>query len=489
MDLGLQFEEITCFEALESQAVSREETLETAIAEYCPDLGRIVDAVGRIAIRERIMAEDRYTVAGSVQVTVFYTSEEMPGVKSLQLAVPFSCRLEERGLQSCQTVCAMGRVLMLEAKAVTPRRIYVRVLPEITAIGFRQVHQQLCTGTEDNPSIRVRRDEVTLPLLTAVTEQEFVFTGEASADGPMPEELLDYRICPRVTSQQRVGSKLMVRGVVWFSALFRSGEALLNSFETELPFSQVAELEHFSEESQTVIAITVGECDVHPVRGDETGGFGVTAHLHLCIRGYEERRLSYVSDLYSTRCTARVEQQGIDFPVMEPPREMVQETVCRQDTSFAYVTEVECSRVLSTMQECQTTLRTESRLRLICRDENGTPMAAEQSQEVTLTANGSVTDASAQCGITSVQCGSDCQIRVPVCFTLENRALQTIRAVTAAEVLEDQPISCGANLILRRLHPDETLWDVAKQYHTDEEAIRQANGATDEGMLLIPRVR
>jgi hypothetical protein len=39
----------------------------------------------------------------------------------------------------------------------------------------------------------------------------------------------------------------------------------------------------------------------------------------------------------------------------------------------------------------------------------------------------------------------------------------------------------------------ETLWDIAKQYRTDQDAIRSANELTEEarpeGMLLIPRVR
>ena len=49
------------------------------------------------------------------------------------------------------------------------------------------------------------------------------------------------------------------------------------------------------------------------------------------------------------------------------------------------------------------------------------------------------------------------------------------------------------SLVLRRLLPEETLWDVAKQYRTDEELLRTVNhleeGETPDKMLLIPRVR
>ena len=51
------------------------------------------------------------------------------------------------------------------------------------------------------------------------------------------------------------------------------------------------------------------------------------------------------------------------------------------------------------------------------------------------------------------------------------------------------------SLILRRFRPDETLWDIAKQYQTTASAIREANNLEDKSplpedvMLMIPRVR
>ena len=44
MDCSLQWKEITCWDTAGRAAVTHEETMETAIPEYCPDLGRIVEA-------------------------------------------------------------------------------------------------------------------------------------------------------------------------------------------------------------------------------------------------------------------------------------------------------------------------------------------------------------------------------------------------------------------------------------------------------------
>ena len=123
MELGLQFEDILCYEATAAISSAHEESLETAIPEYCPDIARIVEATGRLTIREKQLNEERCTISGSVKVTVLYTSEEATGLRSLTMSVPFSCVMDDRTLTRCGTVCAEGRVLLTEARAVTGSRL------------------------------------------------------------------------------------------------------------------------------------------------------------------------------------------------------------------------------------------------------------------------------------------------------------------------------------------------------------------------------
>ena len=52
MELELQYTELSCCEAGESVTLTQEEALEAAIPEYCPEVTRIVDAVGQLCLRE-----------------------------------------------------------------------------------------------------------------------------------------------------------------------------------------------------------------------------------------------------------------------------------------------------------------------------------------------------------------------------------------------------------------------------------------------------
>ena len=112
MELELKFAELACCEPVGDLVTTQEESMETAIPEYCPDIARIVDTVGQLRLREKHPAGQQLTMGGSVVLTVLYTSEESAGLRSLSMEVPFSCQVEDKRLAGCDAVCVTGRLLL-----------------------------------------------------------------------------------------------------------------------------------------------------------------------------------------------------------------------------------------------------------------------------------------------------------------------------------------------------------------------------------------
>ena len=72
MELELKFAELACCEPVGDLVTTQEESMETAIPEYCPDIARIVDTVGQRRLREMHPAGQQLTMGGSVVLTVLY---------------------------------------------------------------------------------------------------------------------------------------------------------------------------------------------------------------------------------------------------------------------------------------------------------------------------------------------------------------------------------------------------------------------------------
>lgn len=497
MECGLQWKEITCWEAAGRAAVTHEETMETAIPEYCPDLGRIVETAGQVQIRSRSTDGKTVTVSGAVRLTVLYTSEESTGLRSLTLTVPFTAAAEELRLAACQTLWVTGRLLLCEAQAVTARRIYVRVIPELTVTGYRRSVLRLCTGpAEEDASLRLLRQERTACLTAAAAECVCSAAQEAPApaDRPAPEDLLCSRLYPRVTGCQPVGNKLMVKGELGLSVLYRCREQQLYTYETPLPFSQIVDLPEGAGQGACSAAVQLAGCEVRLLRSEETCAFSVTAELRLLVLAERRETISCLTDLYSIRCDTRVETETVTLPAAEPERaerrECVQHLNFGRQRPLVYITGADCAP--SPVGESDER-RAAVRLRLLYLDEEGTPSAAERTAELALPE----TSRDAECALWGAPevslAGGSCDIRQVVLLRTPAEEQQTLSVVTEAELLEDRQTAHRPSLVMRRLTAGESLWDVARQYHTDETLIRAVNhleeGELPEKMLLIPRMR
>lgn len=497
MELQLQFENITCFETLGSLTASHEETMETAIPEYCPDIARIVDTVGQLCIREKLPGKDHYTVSGTVKMTVLYTSEEASGLRSLRLSIPFSCQWEDPRLCQCQMVAVTGRVLLAEARAITSRKLYLRVLPEITITPYCQVQRTLCSGLEEDKTLRIRQCERTVNCLGAVCEKQFTFTQDvAPMEDAQMEDLLLIQLCPRVHSLQRIGNKFSLKGEMELHALYRNDTQNIRAYDAVLPMAEILEGAEMPEDATYVVTCSLSECDGRLLRADTGCALGITAGVTVQICAYCQRTVTCVEDVYSVCCQTEIKRESVNIPVDGVPRQIVQEAQQRlefaQNDPFVFVTQWDLSPVAAMREDNTTALRTALHMKILYMDENGAPLSTERTVEVAVSTGeltGNVT--ATCCGMTTRCSGVVCQLQGQVVFNVANGDSETVDVLRSVSLCESQAEQKCPSLVLRRMSPQETLWDIAKQYQTDMDAIVAANpeGIDSNRLLLIPKIR
>lgn len=500
MELELKMQDVACCERTQCMVFSHEETLETAIPEYCPDVNRIVDTAGQLKIQEKKLSGGRLTVTGTVKVTVLYTTEESAGLRSLVLPVPFTCVMEDVRLQDCRSVCVSGRLLLAEGRSVTARKLYVRTMIEFEVEGVRGTNHRICCGVPEEGGLQARRETAQLCVLSNVLERSFHFHHEflPPTGCDAPEDLLLDRMGLCVTGCQRMGHKLIVKGELCLSILYRTQAQAPECCDVNLPFSQILDASDLPEEGEYQADAWVEESDMRLVRTDGGVGFGITARLGVLIRVYEKRELQYISDLYSTRSEIALQEKceliAADQPAQTWRRDVTQQLEFGQEQPFACVSGVECGAVSITNEGERTVLRTNLRVKILHLDESGAPASTERTVEATVQLPYMPDGARAQCAPIEMNMGrSSCEMRIPVDFFTRRSQTMRVPTVTAATVAETQPQEMPS-LVLRRIDSEDTLWDIAKAYRADPGSICRANGLEADaplpvGMLLIPKVR
>ncbi|MFR6393721.1 MAG: DUF3794 domain-containing protein [Oscillospiraceae bacterium] len=160
-------------------------------------------------VREKQASEG--IVRGEARVTVLYLSEETEGLQSVTVAVPFTCELSDPKLRECQMLQVHSRLLLCEAKPITGRRLYLRVIPELTVLGFGQKQLRFCCEARGK-GLQVRKRGQELCLLAAAEERSCTTAQEFDGGADQAEEILLSRMVPSITGCQQIGSKLAVKG-------------------------------------------------------------------------------------------------------------------------------------------------------------------------------------------------------------------------------------------------------------------------------------
>ena len=511
MELELQKERFECYRPGAALLLDREETAETIVPDYSPDIARIVNVSACLLVRSRTVSDGKLTAAASVRLTLLYVAEDAPGLRSMEYAIP--CELSEKLPDGCAEAAVEGRVCGVEARLLNPRKLFTRMELTWRITPYCRTVLTTCGTIPEQAAYAIETlcERREASLIRAVSEKDFVFSDEISLPGGREpiRELLQPRVKLRVTEVKSIGSKAILKGVACVSLLYASGDDKLCSYAEELPFSQI--LDGVSEElGETTASAVLSLSDLEIHTGGDPDGDTVSLKLFLnalvVLRGRET--VCCITDLYSSSYDLDAQMERIEL-WQEPEVSSVTQSVREQlDTG----TEVKC--VLSAdvcfgsvgvqRENGRTLLRASAAASVLYQDEADVPICVERRIEIT--AEAAAAPADAQLSVENVCAGdlaasinaNGIELRFPAEFTLVSTAPVSCECLTSLSVAEPSGEGEAAqmpSIILRALDEGERLWDIAKQYRTTVESILSANELADEAaaaagrMLLIPRKR
>jgi len=511
MELELKKACLDAYETGGELTLTQEETAETIVPDYCPDIARIITTDGKVYIHGRELRDGKAEVSGTVRVTVLYTPEAEGGIRTLEFAIPFTAESDSRGLPGCTCLTADTETEFLETRMLNPRKIFTHCKLVTRITGYQKVPINFCTDVESEKGLCVekRQERQHATLLTHISEKDFTFTEEMnlSPGRSGAAELLTSQISSTVAETKIVGSKLIFKGIFSVSLLYRTAEGSYNSTAGELPFSQIMEIEGAPEGADPLLQLQLTGTDLQ-IDGDDPEGrqIAVTLYLHATALLREQQELTLLSDLYSTAYDMTYEAEPMTltgfFETMTR-RQTVREVLEIGVVAESILSLSVCCGAVSVSREGEyVVLRTGATVRTLYLDEGGVPLVAERCIDVS-----SQLELPADCRVTArAVCTEEVQgslgdrgieVRFPVDFQVEAVSRVKRVCISAAKLNTEAPkdLTGAPSLVLRCLGRQETAWDLAKKYNTTIASILAANLLGEEGdiplekLLLIPRKR
>ena len=500
-----------CFDAFDlggEQVLSQEISTETIVPDYCPDIARIIAAEGTVFLHDRLVRDGHMEVSGTVRVSVLYTPDGESGIRALSLAMPFSADAEDR--EGCILLSAEAELESLESRMLNPRKIFTHCRIILRLTGYRKT--PLCCaadiGAEGELGLQRLQEQRHVVLLSRIAEKDFTFSGELQIPSGKEgaADILSSHTTALVTECRLVGSKVIVKGVLQASALYRGLSGQCGYVEGELPFSQILEAEGAEENGDVAVLLQISGADIQPGSDGDDRQIQMSVYLHALALLRREQVLTLLSDLYSTTYELTYEAEPVQlvehrdtFVRRQAVREVLETGVTAEE--LLSVSAV-CGSVSVLREGDSSVLRSGVLVRVLYLDEGGSPLMAERRLEVSCQADipeGCTVSARAICsdGVQGSLGERGIEVRFAVEFHAETIQRRKRVCLVSAKMDVEKPkdLSAAPSLVLRSLGREETLWMLAKQYSTTIADILAANGLKDEAdapkekLLLIPKKR
>lgn len=321
MELELKKEQFACCRALPPLSDTYEETAETIVPDYLPDIGRIVDSCGCLFLRSREIADGKASVSGLVRMTLLYAAEDGHGLRALEYTLPVEHTMEGRAEGGAADSCLEGRVFSCEVRMLNPRKIFTRVGLELTLTPYASASVSVCSGIAEQETYKIETlcEKRELAMIRAIREKEFTFSDEVLLSGTKEpiREILCAKCPLRVTDCKAVGNKIVLKGIANLELLYLDADGNAARLISELPFSQI--MDGMSEESgETTARASLRMTGMEVRIGSESepdNDHLVSLRLYLSafVVLREVRSICCVADLYSTAYDLSVKAESVEL--------------------------------------------------------------------------------------------------------------------------------------------------------------------------------
>lgn len=507
MELKLKKAGHDFYEPAAFEPFSCETMRESIVPDSRPDIARIVDTTALVYLTGRESAADgRLSASGTVDVSVLYIPEKGEAPCALRFQMPFQCYSEGAGAADCEFLDIRGELRSIDTRVLNPRKVLTRADLILYPAGCRHAALELCTGTEGDDAVQLLQERRETRVVDGVREREFTFVEELplSAGRPEAEEILFTRVDLRPTDSKLIGNKLVVKGLMAATVLYRESGGRLNLLQQELPFSQILEGSGFREdwESEADCRLLSAECRLGS-EGAPNDGHVMTLTLLLRARATVWRReeVCFIADLYSTAAPVTCETREMELT--EDSQRHTRRVNARHllETGAAVRSVVDTELGFGPLRREEEQLTVPVWARCLYLDENDALRGVRGAFTVSCPADlpeGCRMEGTAACGgdvMTNIL-PDGIELRFPMECTLNASRRVRHLCVSGGETDEEaREVHAIPSLILRKMGREETLWSVAKQYRTTGAAILEVNEIGDEGqlprdrLLLIPKAK
>lgn len=497
MELKMESTRVACLEPVVRETQNQEQTQELRLGDGMPDIGRVLAAWGQPVLRGKEWRTGSISASGGMMVWVLYAPEDGSGEQWLETWIPFQMKWEVPEDKPDGVLRLEWLPRFVDARSVSPRKIMVRCGLGCAVEAYIPAEAGVKRPISSPPDVQLLRQNYPVRLPKEAGEKSFLLDEELTPpeELPRPEKIVRCGLTIQTAEKKVLTNRLLFRGSGALHVLYRGEDEKLHAWDTELPFSQYADLDgEYGTDAQADIQAMVTSLEPEL---DESGRLRVKCGAVGQYVITDREILELIQDAYSP-----TRELQIEFTEEKLPAVLEETTVALHVEQVvpgeaASIVDVSVLPDLPRYRQGEDgdSLESTAAIQVLYygEDEALHASTAKWEERHPLKADPS-------CRITvfptpmgpfqTVRTGDGSLVRGELALEQRSISGQGIPTVSKMELGEEKKPDPGRPSLILCRRGKRKLWDVAKASGSTVDAIRRANHLTDEPaenqMLLIP---
>lgn len=495
--------EIALKESVE-QAIDADFTL----PDYCPEISKILKCRAVSRISSKGMSGKTVTVDGTITVTVIYCSEEGK-LCSYEYQYPFSKKVEVGFDTDNCMLCCTTKCEYINCRAITSRKIDVHGAAVINIKIIRKKCTQVISDVDDS-NIELLRG--TAPATTPMGSNEKYLIIEERLEMNQGQSnlctVVRYDAVPTIKECKLLSGKAVVKGEILFNVLCSGMDCPPQIIRTNLPFSQIIEIEGITDSCECDAAAEMAYLEIKP-QVDSNGdakALLINAKVLVSCDCYCNNDIDVIYDAFSRKYQAEIIKN--DVSINKICKKINERINCKKNLEFSdgalsAVADMWCNVKVDNIMLTPENLTITGTVipSIIAIDNEDVPAFYEKSIEfeyicpincpdVPLKCDPIITVSSANYTITG---SGNMEFRVELCINAVIYEDIKVSVISDVEINDKRPIEnkSKAAMTIYFASCGEKVWDIARKYCACVKEIKQINEINTEildndTMILVP---
>ena len=464
------------------------------------DMAEVILDSGIIQLEPVKVQRERITVRGKLDFHVLYRKEE-GGLQALGGSIPFEEAINVPDLDEKDYVSVSWQIEDLNTEMIHSRKLGIKAIVTLEAKAESLYDTEAAVdvrGEDDEIHRQVRRERIPAAAIALRRKDTYRLKQDITLPGSKPviERMLWTEMKLAGCQAKPLDGQIHLEGTLMVFALYEGGESgMVQWVEESIPFSGEVEMQGAAADMIPVIGLKLIHRDLEekPDYDGEMRELSVDAVIELDVRLYEEQELELLQDLYATNREIVLDTGEAVFDQILTRNfgkcRVAEKVEMETDPRVLQICHSSGSVKLDGVEVRENALAVDGVLEvklLYLTDEDARPVQAEtrlvpfhyEAEAPGITEDSIWYLEPGLEQLTAVMAGGG-QAELRGVITLDLFVLQpeTRQIILQAQVhpVDTEKMKAMPGIVGYLVQPGDSLWDVAKRFHTTEKSILEAN--------------